>query len=127
MSTWCWCNWSKAWLELQSMSGELTDVKIMDGGSNYTVGDVLTVTGTAPQQLVSLQLQLRYSILIITSVTLSIYVVLLLKVLIVIINSIELLVSVQLRKLLLESRFPVTGFSTTGIGATVLGESICHQ
>ena len=28
-------------------SGELTDVKIMDGGSNYTVGDVLTVTGTA--------------------------------------------------------------------------------
>ena len=46
-------------------AGEMTGVKIMDGGCNYEVGQVLNVTGTALQQLVTLSVKSLYNILII--------------------------------------------------------------
>ena len=103
-------------------SGELTDVKIMDGGSNYTVGDVLTVTGTATTtgfttatvtvQYINNNIGDTINLCGVTSESLNSY------------NQLYRITGISTTKeVTAESRFPVTGFSTTGIGATVLGET----
>ena len=102
----------------------MTGVKIMDGGCNYEVGDVLTCYWNSYHNWFLYRVQLQYKILIIILVILLVYLVSHLKVIVLIINFIESLVLVQPENLPLNLDFPVTGFSTTGIGPTVLTESI---
>ena len=103
-------------------SGELTDVKIMDGGCNYTVGDVLTVTGTATTtgfsagtvtvQHINNNIGDTVSVSGVTSDSYSSY------------NQLYRITGISTTKeVTVESRLSVTGFSTTGIGADVSSES----
>jgi len=103
-------------------SGELTDVKIMDGGCNYTVGDVLTVTGTATTtgfsagtvtvQYVNNNIGDTISISGVSSESLNSY------------NQLYRITGISTTKeVTVESRLPVTGFSTTGIGPNVVSEA----
>ena len=103
-------------------SGEMTTVKIMDGGCNYTVGDVLTVTGTATTTgfstgtvtVANINNNIGDTISIsgVTSESYSSY------------NQLYRVTGISTtREITVESRLPVTGFSTTGIGPTVLTES----
>ena len=51
----------------------MTGVKIMDGGCNYEVGEVLNVTGTATTTGHSVLVQSQYKILITILVILLVY------------------------------------------------------
>lgn len=103
-------------------SGEMTAVKIMDGGCNYEVGDVLTVTGTATTtgfsagsvtvQYINNNIGDTVSISGVTSESYNSY------------NQLYRITGISTTKeVTVESRLPVTGFSTTGVGPTVLTES----
>ena len=103
-------------------AGSITDVKIMDGGCNYEVGDVLTVigtatttgfsTGTVTVANINNNIGDTVSISGVTSESYSSY------------NQLYRITGVSTtRELTVESRLPVTGFSTTGVGPTVLTES----
>ena len=105
-----------------SAAGSITDVKIMDGGCNYEVGDVLTVigtatttgfsTGTVTVANINNNIGDTVSISGVTSESYSSY------------NQLYRITGVSTtRELTVESRLPVTGFSTTGVGPTVLTES----
>ena len=98
-----------------NLLGELTGCKIMNGGCNYFVGEVLTVTGTATttgfvQGTVTVQniqnnIGDTISIAGVTSTSYSKY------------NQLYTITGVTTtREVNVESRFPVTGVSTTGIG-----------
>ena len=100
-------------------SGELTAVKIMDGGCNYSVGDVLEVTGTATTtgfstatvtvQYINDNVGETISVSGVSSDSYSSY------------NQLYRITGISTTKqITVESRTPVSGFSTTGIGATVL-------
>ena len=103
-------------------SGELTDVKIMDGGCNYTVGDVLTVTGTATTtgfsagtvtvQYINNNIGDTVSVSGVSSESLNSY------------NQLYRITGISTSKeVTVESRLPVVGFSTTGIGADLVSEA----
>ena len=103
-------------------AGELTGCKIMNGGCNYYVGEVLTVTGTATttgfvQGTVTVQniqnnIGDTISISGVTSTSYSKY------------NQLYTITGVTTtREINVESRFPVTGVSTTGIGNVVTAGS----
>lgn len=105
-----------------SAAGSITDVKIMDGGCNYEVGDVLTVvgiatttgfsTGTVTVQNINNNIGDTVSISGVTSESYNSY------------NQFYRVTGISTtREITVESRLPVTGFSTTGIGPTVLTES----
>ena len=107
-----------------SAAGSITDVKIMNGGSNYFVGEVLTVTGTATttgfsQGTVTVQhiqnnIGDTISISGVTSTSYSKY------------NQLYTITGVTTsREINVESRFPVTGVSTTGIGNVVTTGAFC--
>ena len=105
-------------------AGELTGVKIMNGGCNYSVGDVLTVTGTATTTGFSqgsvtvqhIQDNVGDTITIsgVTSTAYSTY------------NQKYRITGISTtRQVSLESRFPVIGVSTTGIGDFVTSGAFC--
>ncbi len=107
-------------------SGELTDVKIMDGGSNYEVGDVLSVVGIATTtgfsagsvtvQHINNNIGDTVSISGVTSESHSSY------------NQLYRITSIsKTKEVTVESRLPVTGFSTTGVGPTVVLESYLND
>ena len=103
-------------------SGEMTNVQVMDGGSNHQVGDVLTVTGTATTtgfsagsvtvQYINSNIGDTVNISGVTSESYNSY------------NQLYRITGVSTaREVTVESRLPVTGFSTTGVGSTILSES----
>ena len=103
-------------------SGEMTAVKIMDGGCNYTVGDVLTVTGTATTtgfsagtvtvQYINNNIGDTVSVSGVSSESLNSY------------NQLYRITGISTTKeVTVESRLPVVGFSTTGIGADLVSEA----
>ena len=107
-----------------NVAGELTGVKIMNGGCNYSVGDVLTVTGTATTTGFSqgsvtvqhIQDNIGDTITIsgVTSTSYSTY------------NQRYRITGINTaRQVSLESRFPVIGVSTTGVGDVVTSGAFC--
>ena len=107
-------------------AGELTGVKIMNGGSNYRVGEILPVSGTATttgfvQGSVTVQhiqnnIGDSLNIAGVTSTAYSTY------------NQRYTITGINTtREVELESRFPVIGLSTTGVGPTVTSGAYCQD
>ena len=109
-----------------NVSGEITGVKIMDGGCNYQVGQVLTVTGTATTtghvagtvtvQHINNNIGDTLRIAGVSSDSYGSY------------NQHYRITGVSTtREVTVESRVPVTGFSTTGIGPVVTSGAYCQD
>ena len=107
-------------------AGELTGVKIMNGGSNYSVGDVLNVTGTATttgfsQGSVTVQhiencIGDTINVQGITSSTYSDY------------NQLYTITGITTaREVEVTSRIPVSGRSTSGTGSVVTQGAYCQD
>ena len=107
-------------------AGELTGVKIMHGGSNYNIGDVLTVTGTATTTgfsagsvtVTNIQNNIGDTISIqgITSTAYSSY------------NQLYSISGITTNKEVeVTSRLPVSSVSTTGIGPSLTQGAYCQD
>ena len=109
-----------------NVSGEMTAVKIMNGGTNYQVGDVLNVTGTATTTgfsggtvtVTHIENNIGDTISIsgVTSSTYSGY------------NGLYAISGVSTsREVEVTSRLPISGVSTSGIGITVTAGAYCSD
>jgi len=107
-------------------AGEMTGVKIMDGGCNYEVGQVLNVTGTATTtghsvgqvtvQHINNNIGDTIRIVGVTSAVNSEY------------NELYRITGVSTsREVTVESRLKISGFTTEGLGPTVTASAYCQE